>query len=297
MRPIVGIILSSGLAAAMLAACSAYDEAFDMGGAGGTASSSSGTGTGGNTGDAGIDVIVGDDAGPGVFTYAELCGEGCIPGTGEPAPCDQTPSAGGGGSGGAGGAGGAGGGGAPAAGNCVLTVDEEAVVSGTCTPHAGQAVDSDPCLSAADCGPGLGCVTPGVCRPYCCDALEDCPVDTYCAPVAVADGDLPNNGTIAPEIPVCIPATQCTLLDDTTCPDGMTCTIVRQDGTTSCVQPGEGSAGEPCPCEAGHVCSTGKNTCHQLCHIGQQDDCPEGFSCFGGATSYPDGFGVCVESS
>ncbi len=279
---------------------SSEDGMADMGGAG--AISSSSTGEAGNMGDSGIDVIVGDDSGPGVFTYGALCGEGCVPRTGEASPCEQTPSGGGGGAGGsaggAGGAGGAGQGGAtPVQGNCVLSVDEGSAVSGTCNPEVGQAVDSDPCLSAADCGPGLGCVAPGVCRPYCCDALEDCPADTYCAPVAVAEGDLPNNGTIAPEIPVCIPATQCTLLEDSTCPEGMTCTIVRQDGTTSCVDPGDGGAGEPCPCEAGHVCSTGKNSCHQLCHIGQQDDCPEGSSCFGGASSYPDGFGVCVESS
>ncbi len=292
MKVLIGISISIGLTAALLGACSMSNEDMSSFGAAGYGGSTSSSG-GGNTGDSGIDVIVGDDGGPGVVSYTELCGEGCLPGTGEPAPCDQAPSGGGGGQGGAGG--GQGGGSPPAEGNCVLSVDEEAVVSGTCGPMVGEAVDSDPCLSAADCGPGLGCVAPGVCRPYCCGALEDCPVDTYCDPVAIAEGDLPNNGTIAPEIPVCIPATHCTLLDDTTCPDDMTCTIVRQDGTTSCVEPGDGKIGDPCPCAAGHVCSTGKNTCHQLCHIGSQVDCPEGYSCFGGTTAYPNDFGICAE--
>ncbi|MBW2457982.1 MAG: hypothetical protein JRI68_25980, partial [Deltaproteobacteria bacterium] len=82
MRILLGILLSSGLTAAMLGACSmSSDEAsLDMGGAGATSSSTSGEG--GNMGDSGIDVIVGDDSGPGVFSYADLCGEGCVPGTG-----------------------------------------------------------------------------------------------------------------------------------------------------------------------------------------------------------------------
>jgi len=136
-------------------------------------------------------------------------------------------------------------------------------------------------------------VAPGVCRPYCCGDLEACPSDTYCAPTEIAEGDVA--ATVdPPPIPVCVPAVNCTLLDDTSCPPEQTCTIVRQDGTTSCINPGSGKLADPCPCAAGFVCSTAINECKQLCHIGATDECPDGFSCQGGADNYPDGFGICV---
>ena len=111
-------------------------------------------------------------------------------------------------------------------------------------------------------------------------------MDTYCAPVPMAEA--------AVKIPVCLPAKKCKPLDDSTCTDGQTCTIVRDDGTTSCVDPGDGSRGDFCPCAAGQVCSKITNTCLKLCHIGNDAaDCGAG-SCQGGVMGYPDGIGICV---
>ena len=170
---------------------------------------------------------------------------------------------------------------------CKLAPISGAAVAG-CT-QAGDLVVSNPCQTAGDCGVGLACVaTPsgGVCRPYCCGQVEACPIDTYCAPVPMAEA--------AVKIPVCLPAYKCKPLDDSTCTNGQTCTIVRDDGTTSCVDPGDGSRGDACPCSAGQVCSKITNTCLKLCHIGNDAaDCGAG-SCQGGVMGYPDGIGICV---
>jgi hypothetical protein len=170
---------------------------------------------------------------------------------------------------------------------CKLSPISGAAVAGCTT--AGDSVVSNPCQTAGDCGVGLACIaTPsgGVCRPYCCGEVEACPLDTYCAPVPMAEA--------AVKIPVCLPAYKCKPLDDSTCMNGQTCTIVRDDGTTSCVDPGDGSRGDSCPCAAGQVCSKITNTCLKLCHIGNDTaDCGAG-SCQGGVMGYPDGIGICV---
>ncbi|MEP7125780.1 MAG: hypothetical protein ABJE95_32920 [Byssovorax sp.] len=170
---------------------------------------------------------------------------------------------------------------------CKLAPISGAAVAG-CVP-AGDLVVGNPCQTAGDCGVGLACVaTPsgGVCRPYCCGEVEECPLDTYCAPVPMAEA--------AVKIPVCLPAYKCKPLDDSTCMNGQTCTIVRDDGTTSCVDPGDGSRGDHCPCGAGQVCSKITNTCLKLCHIGSDTaDCGAG-TCQGGVMGYPDGIGICV---
>jgi hypothetical protein len=156
---------------------------------------------------------------------------------------------------------------------------------------SGSAGDGDPCMSAADCGPELGCIaglTP-ICRPYCCDSLESCPTETYCVTAAM-------NETPYSPIPVCEPVTTCVLLDDTTCPKGETCAIVRTSGTTSCVVPGAGTNGQACPCAAGFTCSWADNTCLQLCHTGSvgNTECGANEFCQGGTKPYPDGIGYCV---
>jgi hypothetical protein len=157
----------------------------------------------------------------------------------------------------------------------------------------GGALEGDPCMSAADCAAELGCVASGtihgICRNYCCASLESCQADTYCVKAPMADAP-------AIQIPVCIPAMKCVLLDDSTCPPGLTCTIVREDGTTSCVPPataGMGTYGQPCPCAAGFTCSWANGTCLQLCHTGSTE-CGENGYCQGGLQPYPMGIGYCV---
>jgi hypothetical protein len=280
----------------------------DAGGAGGSAITTGATGTGGNFTPPYM---------MGAYTY--LCGgesASCVPGNAvckviDPSKNDagiggnvpSTSATGGGGSGGAGGYAGAGGsppnddsssatGGDIDAGVLAALTCKLAPISGAasagCTT-VGEGTVGNPCQTAADCGVGLACIaTPsgGLCRPYCCGEVEACPLDTYCAPVPMAEA--------AVKIPVCLPAHKCKPLDDSTCTDGQTCTIVRDDGTTSCVDPGDGSRGDFCPCAAGQVCSKITNTCLKLCHIGNDAaDCGAG-SCQGGVMGYPDGIGICV---
>jgi hypothetical protein len=158
---------------------------------------------------------------------------------------------------------------------------------------AGEAGDGALCKQATDCQAGLGCGSTdvadlGVCRQYCCGDVEACPLDTYCTPTVVAEGGA--------QVPLCQPVTMCALLDDATwCPAGQACTIVREDGTTSCVEPGPGTEGGSCPCAAGYTCWNATNECLKLCHLQGGDECGTG-TCQGGA-KYPTGIGVCVPQS
>ena len=227
-------------------------------GAGGSAASSAGGGTNPNAGGAG-----GSSSGGGGTANGGVAGS----------------SLGGTSGSGAGGAG---------AWSCQLVAADGGVLA-QCG-MSGEAADGDPCLSAVDCGAQLGCIATGVtpiCRAYCCDGPESCPTDTYCAKGAMAE---------APQdlIPICIPAMKCALLNDSTCPAGLTCTIVRAAGTTSCVTPGTGTYGEPCPCAAGFACNADEGTCFQLCHTGSSGDCGPQALCQGGASQYPAGIGYCV---
>jgi hypothetical protein len=159
-----------------------------------------------------------------------------------------------------------------------------------------------PCVSAENCAPGLACVgegSTGQCRPYCCGDPELCPKDTYCAegtqkndPNASLTGD-------ALVIPVCIKADKCKLDEPSpctgsscVCKDGTVCAVVREDATTSCVVPGDGQAGDPCPCAGGHVCSQSTKTCLKICSTSAGvNECGSG-KCQ--SVGYlPTGFGVC----
>lgn len=154
----------------------------------------------------------------------------------------------------------------------------------------GTAKVGELCKSASHCVAGLGCantVSVGVCRQYCCDEPEACPSNTYCAMQPMTEAP-----TVS--IPVCAPVTNCKLLDNSGCAANEACTIVRKDGTTSCVTPGTGTRDEPCPCAAGYVCNSATAKCVKLCHIGKDEiDCAGG-ACQGGVMVYPEGFGVCV---
>ncbi len=95
-------------------------------------------------------------------------------------------------------------------------------------------------------------------------------------------------------IPVCTPTTPCAVLMKMgTCPNGEVCTIVRADGTTSCVTKGDGTLCQPCPCDDGYVCSA-TGICQKLCHTAETDECGTGSTCQGGSSKYPQGIGICV---
>jgi hypothetical protein len=263
------------LAAAITAGCSAQDAAMGSAAGGGDNAGGYGpaaTGAGGTEQDASLDIGTerGDDAGyDPAAPYAGLCGDGvCKPG--DEAKC-QAGQDGGGGDGSL---------------SCKL-LPEGGVVVATCATNGPMEI-TQPCQTSADCAAGLGCASGNTCRPYCCGDVELCPVSTYCAPIAMAED--PNAPPAA--VPMCIAATNCTLLTDGACPVDQTCTIVREDGTTSCVVPGTGESCEPCDCAAGYVCSKATNQCRKLCRI-DKDDCPGGY-CQAGSMNYPQGFGVCV---
>ncbi len=237
-------------------------------------------------------------------TYAELCGQGdCQPGIAQECVRATTVAAatGAGGGAGLGGSGGASsissssGAGMESNFGCQVSADGEHP-----TPICGalgQSALNGPCQSASDCAEGLGCVVSpdqtepmlGLCREYCCGSWEDCPAETYCAPRPQAE---------RPDrlIPVCTGVVPCQLLTEGACPEGQMCTVVRADGSTSCVPKGTGELCDNCPCAPGYVCS-GDGACQKLCHTDATDECGVGSLCQGGSVGYPDGIGLCVGGS
>lgn len=290
MRTWVGIGLLAGILGVGLGACAVSDDEPQAGQ--GAASQGSGGIDPGE--DAGIDAELGMGGhAEGAFDYTELCGDGCLPATGVASPRGCDPGGQGGGGQGGAGQGGAGGG-------ELLTYDCQLMVGATSGEVTGVCAETgligmgDSCLTTSDCAPGFACVEGNSCVPYCCGDVEACPTGTYCAPRNPVAADLPAGVQAVPQIPVCAVATNCTLLDDGSCTDGKTCTIVRVDGTTSCVSPGTGLAGEACPCAEDHVCNTKKNECYKLCKLGRPGDCPPSDFCQAGGTIYPQDFGICV---
>jgi hypothetical protein len=179
-----------------------------------------------------------------------------------------------------------------------------------CAP-SGDRETGDGCFSSADCAPGLACVgeaSPGQCRPYCCTGDAACTVSgTHCTERRLV------NTKGSPPVPVCMPATGCSLAGEYPCPEGATCTcptepietacmVVTSDGKTSCVPASslpaddEGLAGQACPCNWGHVCSPETDRCVRLCQTAAPGDVCGGTRCQF-AAGLPPGWGVCLTSS
>ena len=288
--PILFAVLAGAAAAcSMSLADNSPDGAYAAAGGG----YGGGSGAGADEPDGSIDVASDGDPAPRPGDYSGLCGltsprpsdagpcvagaekDGCDPGL---QPTDGAPST-------------------PAQ-TCEL-VAAEGVLTPTCG-FPGEGQYNQPCMNVKNCAAGLGCAvvatpianqTGGACLDYCCGNFEECPKDTYCTKQHVAEApDL--------DIPVCILATKCTLLDDSTCPETLTCAIVRADGTTSCVVPGPGKDGEPCNaeglCAAGYTCLKLVSTCKQLCRLDHAEDCPMGSTCLSGSGEYPDNYGTCT---
>jgi hypothetical protein len=178
--------------------------------------------------------------------------------------------------------------------DCKLRVEEASSIARTSCSTAGPRQGGESCQEATDCAAGLGCVRePGGarCRAYCCGDPEACEPGTFCRPAPSAE----DRDT---KIPACVPAEPCTLLEDETCCDAgsceRTCTLVRRDGTTSCVTPGQGRTGEACPCQAGYLCAQLTGRCMQLCLLGEPDPgCEGGGACQAGIEGLPAGVGLC----
>lgn len=167
-----------------------------------------------------------------------------------------------------------------------------------CAP-AGPGRENAPCFSNSDCGPGLACVQEGAaarCSPYCCGGDSVCKKGSYCA-----ERPLAGHGEMGPVVPVCVPADDCNLADPFPCDDagacscgeGKACLVVRPDGTTTCAKPGNGKAGDACPCAWGYVCSQATETCVRLCETARAVDYCGNSRCQASA-ELPLGWGVCL---
>ncbi len=167
---------------------------------------------------------------------------------------------------------------------------------------AGSGVVDDPCSGSRDCAPSLGCVGEGAlarCRPFCCAGNELCAPGSYCATRPLRE---PKAGvTPALLVPVCVSADNCDLGEPSPCTATRTCTcaadtacsVVRADGTTSCVVPGKGLASDACPCAAGYLCSQRSGTCLKLCRTTDLNaGC--GLGRCQSAADLPANYGVCV---
>jgi hypothetical protein len=167
-----------------------------------------------------------------------------------------------------------------------------------CAP-VGPGAEGSNCNDSHDCGALLACVEVdqrAVCRAVSCALPAVCLRGTY-----YQEAPLRVNGATRRDlnIPVCLPADNCTLLvQPSPCAPGKVCAVVGSEGETTCMEPGSAKVGELCDetsrCAEGLLCSRFSNQCVKICHIdaGPQD-CPTG-TCQGGSGSLPDGFGICV---
>lgn len=193
---------------------------------------------------------------------------------------------------------------APSEYGCQVSVTVTSRVLRTCGAAGNRGID-EACTSSHDCQPGLGCVGPvraGRCLPFCCAIGPDtCREGSYCAFRPLRDetfGEAPG-----PLVPVCDRADDCSLGEPADCTGptcvcgpGTACTLVRADGTTACVKPGEGLANENCPCAAGYVCSqaTTPGMCVKTCDLDERDSETCGPGVCQATPALPTGWGICV---
>jgi hypothetical protein len=172
--------------------------------------------------------------------------------------------------------------------------------SAVCTA-SGLGQVKDPCSKSSDCAAGLTCVGTlaiAQCLRYCCGVNDDCGTGFYCSEEVARDSD----PAAQHKVPVCVLGRGCDPLnpasDPNKCDTGLSCVIVKSDGTTGCIALPKDAAqeGESCksvPCAEGFVCAKTTNTCMRLCHVGGSDECAGGV-CKGGSTNLPVGFGICL---
>jgi hypothetical protein len=166
-----------------------------------------------------------------------------------------------------------------------------------CAP-VGPGVDGSACNDSRECGALLACVEVdqrAACRPVSCGLPPLCLKGTY-----YEEAPLRAMGATRRDlnVPVCLPADNCTLLvQPSPCPAGKVCAVVGNEGETTCTEPGSASLGEACDetgrCAEGLLCSRFSNQCVKICHVDRLGECTNG-TCQGGNRSLPDGFGICV---
>ena len=181
----------------------------------------------------------------------------------------------------------------------IVKKDNRSIAS--CAP-AGKTLESQFCASDDDCSPGLTCTgEPGLgrCFRFCCHAYAmptkapDAGGGThYCTPQPLA-------ARPTEKVPVWVKLDNCTLLDDKLqCAENTTCTVVTNDGRTSCVPAGSGRDYASCAteaCDRGYVClGTADRRCRKLCKEADGSAaCPSSSYCQRVPT-IPMGFGICA---
>jgi hypothetical protein len=140
----------------------------------------------------------------------------------------------------------------------------------TCLP-AGFGLNNSTCAAPTDCAVGHECVGAGTCHQYCCGGNTECSVNEFCdVQSTTQDPDL--------VVPVCMPEIPCVLLDNDSCPSGQQCSVVKDDGSTSCVLVGPQTEGQLCEdahCERGLLClgPEGARRCATLCYTASPTAC------------------------
>jgi hypothetical protein len=176
----------------------------------------------------------------------------------------------------------------------------------------GKGAVNDPCSRSTDCAAGLTCVgslSIGKCLKYCCLGNTNCTAAGFYCSDEVARDYLADNPSSDPsdwrKVPVCIPGRACDPVDPQNdpnkCENGLSCAIVKSDGTTGCVSlpsdaAKDGGSCKDTACAEGFVCAKTTNTCMKLCHVVSSTDECAGGVCQGGSTNLPAGFGICVAS-
>lgn len=191
---------------------------------------------------------------------------------------------------------------APSAYSCQLMPASNGRVERDCAPAGARGIN-EACSSALDCEPGLGCVgsaRSGRCLPYCCGIDgESCQEGYYCAQRPLRTLELGERD--GPLVPVCDRAEQCSLSEPADCvgancycTGNTACAVVRMDGTTACVDQGNGGEGEECPCKWGFTCAQGTNPprCVKTCEVSDPSSCTPGVC--QAAEELPSGWGTCV---
>jgi hypothetical protein len=173
--------------------------------------------------------------------------------------------------------------------------------SAMCTP-AGSGKDGAMCSKPTDCAAGFECIDTGIagtspsCREYCCAGESECDSAHFCDIQSIVM-------RTKTKVPVCMPidpSAGCTLLGST-CPDGETCSIVRANGATACVDVGQAMVGDECDdqhCARDLVClgTPGQRRCFQLCMTAKPsaERCSTAQTCQSSLPLFPDpAIGFC----
>ena len=164
--------------------------------------------------------------------------------------------------------------------------------STACFP-AGLGLTNATCSRSTECAAGHECVGDGSCRHYCCGGNSACQINEFCDVQSTTQD--PNT-----LVPVCMPEVPCLLLNDETCPASQQCTVVREDGSTSCVGVGTARDGDLCDaehCARGLVCIGAQSAprCAPLCYTTNHRACEStGRTCIGTLPLFPNPtIGVC----